>query len=159
MKRIKVGNKYLIQEDDGCIRPETREDKISYDYLTTSYKESYKRINKTEVKKVKRNRNIYTEIDTKNRSRSFAPLKVIMSKETLAYLDKNNEIKELVFKKYGLYTVDIIMDSDISFGYFKIYYDDNRIEIVEIGGCYKKKPHYAETLMEELKNNHKCNKK
>ena len=35
----------------------------------------------------------------------------------------------------------------------KLYYDDNRVETIEIGGSYVKKQHYAETLIDEIKKN------
>ena len=145
MKRIKIGDKYFIQENDGCLRPEAKEDRAVYDYLTSSYKEDFNRINETKVNHIKRHRNICTEIDTKNRNKSFCVEKMIMSQETLIFLTENEKIRDDVFKKYG---------------YLKIYYDDNRIETIEIGGCYDKKKHYAETLIEEIENSKfKYNKK
>ena len=158
MKRIKIGNKYLIQEDDGCIREETRKEKADYNYLTSSYKEDIERINETQPEKIKRYRNVCEEIDTKHRTKSFYVTKIIMWEETLNFLNENDKVRDSIFMKYGLYTVNIILDSDISFGYIKMYFDDNRIETIEIGDCCKKKQHYFESLMDELKkskNNYK----
>ena len=160
MKRIKIGDKYFIQENDGCLHPEAKEDRAVYDYLTSSYKEDFNRINETKVNHIKRHRNICTEIDTKNRNKSFCVEKMIMSQETLIFLTENEKIRDDVFKKYGLYEVKLIVDNDIKYRYLKIYYDDNRIETIEIGGCYDKKKHYAETLIEEIENSKfKYNKK
>ena len=55
--------------------------------------------------------------------------------------------------EYGLFGASIIINNDVYDGYLKLYYDDNRIETVEIGGSYVKKQHYAETLIDEIKKN------
>ena len=66
MKKIKIGDKYYIQDEQGILHQEEDVNKEIYNYLTSSYKEKVKNINPNKPIKTKYHRNIFKEIDTKN---------------------------------------------------------------------------------------------
>ena len=153
MKRIKIGDKYYIQDEQGILHQEEDVNKEIYNYLTSSYKEKVKNINPNKPIKTKCHRNIFKEIDTKNTSKSNIVTKILVNDNTYSLLESNKRIKKELSNEYGLFGASIIINNDVYDGYLKLYYDDNRVETVEISGSYVKKQHYAETLIDEIKKN------
>lgn len=153
MKKIKIGDKYYIQDEQGILHQEEDVNKEIYNYLTSSYKEKVKNINPNKPIKTKYHRDIFKEIDTKNASKSNIVTKILINENTYSLLESNERIKKELSNEYGLFGVSIIINNDVYDGYLKLYYDDNRVETVEIGGSYVKKQHYAETLIDEIKKN------
>lgn len=153
MKKIKIGDKYYIQDEQGILHQEEDMDKEIYNYLTSSYKEKVKNINPNKPIKTKCHRNIFKEIDSKNASKSNIVTKILINENTYSLLESNKRIKKELSNEYGLFGASIIINNDVHDGYLKLYYDDNRVETVEIGSSYVKKQHYAETLIDEIKKN------
>ena len=71
----------------------------------------------------------------------------MLNEDTLEYLNNNPDTKEKIFKHFGLFDVDQIINSDVSEYIIYIYYDDDRYEVIYLGDELYKRKHFAEKLL------------
>lgn len=142
MKVVNINGRKMLMDEDGKLH------KIADKYYDINeYHSNNFAFKRPQEKKVKKQGTIFTGLDTKRASKSKTVEKIMLNEDTLEYLNNNPDTKEKIFKHFGLFDVDQIINSDVSEYILYIYYDDDRYEVICIGDELYKRKHFAEKLL------------